>query len=106
MALKITYQIPNTTLEIENAYLKVSYVTRCNTEVFEFFVSIYASESDRVNGKSTLPNNNGTYSVHSNSPIFATYFSEDKLKEENISPLTQAYAYLKALPEFENAIDC
>lgn len=73
---------------------------------FEAVNAYYRVEGVRLNGKTSMSFQVRAYKDDSGLPAFAdtAYGAEYDINGNN--PISQAYAHIKALPEFSGATDC
>jgi hypothetical protein len=91
MAIKLS-KTTDSNISVSSSYARIEGILLSNKKSISFRVRFYNDQ--------TLPNESSTV------PFFdeETYSCSYDLTKTN--PIEQAYAYLKTLPEFSNAVDC
>jgi hypothetical protein len=86
-------------VDYPEGYLKVTGHADSDNKMIN--ISFYGNKASKDAGDAPLKN----YPVIVDDESHAVLFSEDALKQVNVSAKLQSYMYLKSLPEYSEALD-
>lgn len=90
---------------IETAYAKITGLEfNYLAKQAMIYVSVFYSQEDRDGDHPALPIRRESYSLGGST--FDSYFTDTAIRPQNVTDLSQAYTYLKTLPEWQGWVDC
>lgn len=104
MALIRNFTIPNTSIEVSNAYHKIYSIHRVLDNYIKIEVISYKDIQDRNEDKD-IPGSRRSYTSDVNQSSWLSFFNEDEVKKNGNTDFKNSYKFLKTLDDFSNAKD-